>query len=152
MTTPTTQRRARPTTAPRHDPAQDDQERRGSSGSLARITLIGHLGADPEVRSTQDGRMVARFRMAINRARRAPDDTWAEETDWYGVTAFGPLAERAAERLARGARAYVEGRLEVHVKEGGDGQRTYLDVVARDVVPLDRRPDAGDEPDDLPFR
>jgi single-strand DNA-binding protein len=105
---------------------------------IAHLTLVGRLAADPDLRRTQDGRAVARFRVAVNRARRTADDQWEEQTDWFSVTAFGPLAERAAERLAKGQRALVGGRLETRVWEGPEGPRTFLDVLASEIVPLDR--------------
>lgn len=131
---------------------------------IATVTIVGRLAADPETRFTQEGRAVARFRVAVNRNRKAADDQWQEHTDWFGVTAFGPLAERAAERLGKGLRVVVEGRLETRVWEGPDGPRTFLDVTANELVPLDRpeerqpsgetgreEQDADAPGDDLPF-
>lgn len=136
---------------------------------IATVTLLGRLGADPERKHTQQGRAVARFRIAVNRGRKTADDQWEEHTDWYGVTAFGALAERAAERLAKGSRVLVQGRLEPRTWDGPDSPRTFLDVVASEVIPLERaegRQPAADadgheavvaeateppDPDDLPF-
>ena len=112
--------------------------RRPANADLARVTLIGRLGADPERRSTDDGRPRVRFRVAVNQRRRGPGDDWQERADWYSVTAFGPLADRASERLSRGLRVFVQGRLESRVWDGPEGQRTFLDVVADDVIPLER--------------
>jgi single-strand DNA-binding protein len=136
--------------------AEAEGDWRRSGAGLARVTLIGNLGADPDVRYTADGRHLARLRVAVNRRRPGADGQgWDEHTDWYAVTAFGPLAERCAERLGKGARVFVDGRLQTHTKDGPEGPRTFLDVTASDVVPLDRRPADSpaphDELDDLPF-
>lgn len=52
------------------------------------ITLIGHLGADPELRHTQDGTPVTSFRVATNRRWRAQDGTAQEETVWFSVSVW----------------------------------------------------------------
>lgn len=135
--------------------------RRASAGGVARVTLIGNLGADPEVRHTGEGRASVRFRVAVNAPRRDRQGAWEEHTDWYAVTAFGPLAERAGDRLARGLRVFVQGRLQSRTWQTPDGEtRCFHDVVADDVVPLERIDDPRDgeaesdssgEPGDVPF-
>lgn len=133
--------------------------------SIASVSIIGYLGADPELRVGHQDRPVTRFRVAVNTSRKGADGQWQEHTDWFTITAFGPLAQRAAERLARGLRVFVTGRLQTRVWESSDGPRTFLDVVAQEVIPLDRHdrpqrtdvadleglPDEPGEADDLPF-
>ena len=104
---------------------------------LATISIVGYLGADPDVRTTPEGRQLARFRVAVNRGKRN-GTVWQEHTDWYAVTAFGALVERLAGHLAWGSRVYAVGRLETHTWQAGGGEpRISLEVVATEVVPLD---------------
>ena len=133
--------------------------------SIASVSIIGYLGADPELRVGPQDRPVTRFRVAVNTGRKGADGQWQEHTDWFTITAFGPLAQRAAERLARGLRVFVTGRLQTRVWEGSDGPRIFLDVIAQEVIPLDRHEqphragatdaeslaDEREDSDDLPF-
>ncbi|HEV2121188.1 MAG TPA: single-stranded DNA-binding protein [Chloroflexota bacterium] len=106
---------------------------------LCKAIIVGNLGADPEKRYTQDGRPVTRFRVAVNTNRRDKDGNWQEQTQWFGVTAFGRQAEMAAERLTKGSRVYVDGRLETRTVDGPDGRRFFMDVLANEVISLDAR-------------
>ena len=85
---------------------------------VAKLTLVGNLGVDPEVRYSADGKPVLSFRVASNyRKRDAETRDWVDATNWYRVTTFGRLAERLSEqagsgRLTKGTRIIVFGRLE----------------------------------------
>jgi single-strand DNA-binding protein len=107
---------------------------------LCKVTLIGRLGADPEMRYSTAGKPVTKFRVACNRNRRMPDGEWQEQTEWFGVSTFGPQAERAAEILHKGSQVYVEGRLESRTWDSPDGKRFFMDVVASEFQSLDPRP------------
>src|SRR5438067_11152897 len=107
---------------------------------LCKIIVIGNLGRDPEKRYTQDGRPVTRFSVAATTRRRERDGEWADHTEWFSVTVFGRQAETLSERLVKGTRVYVEGRLESRQYETQNGQKGFsLDVVANEVIPLDTR-------------
>ena len=107
---------------------------------LNKIMLIGNLGRDPEKRYTQDGRPVTRFSVAATTRRRERDGEWADHTEWFSVTVFGRQAETLAERVTKGTRVYVEGRLESRQYETQNGGKGFsLDVIANEVIPLDTR-------------
>jgi single-strand DNA-binding protein len=107
---------------------------------LCKVIIIGNLGRDPEKRYTADGRPVTRFSVAATTRRRERDGEWADHTEWFSVTVFGRPAETLAERVAKGTRVYVEGRLESRQYETQNGGRGFsLDVVANEVVVLDSR-------------
>ena len=115
---------------------------------VATISIVGYVGADPDVRSSPEGRLLARFRVAVNRGKRN-GAIWQEHTDWFSVSVFGPLVERFAGRLAKGSRVLVIGRLETHTWRAGDSEiRVALQVVATEVIPLDR-PRTSDQADAL---
>ena len=110
---------------------------------LCKVIVIGNLGRDPEKRYTQDGRPVTRFSVAATTRRRERDGEWADHTEWFSVTVFGRQAETLAERVSKGTRVYVEGRLESRQYDTQNGGKGFsLDVIANEVVPLDSRPRA----------
>ncbi|HEV2128898.1 MAG TPA: single-stranded DNA-binding protein [Thermomicrobiales bacterium] len=120
--------------------------------SLAKITLIGNLGGDPETRYTPQGTLVVNFSLAVNNRRRDASGNQQENTNWYRVSAFGRLAEtmvNLSERgyLTKGKQVYIDGNFEAREWTGNDGQtRTSLDVTAREMQLLGQRGDeAGGE-------
>jgi single-strand DNA-binding protein len=121
--------------------------------SLNKAMIIGNLGRDPEMRYTPNGQAVTQFTVAVNRNYRGPDGNWVEETEWFRVVAWGPLAERTAEHLRKGRKVYVEGRIQTRQWEDKDGQKRYTtELVANQVTSLDRaQRDEGDaSPGDAP--
>jgi single-strand DNA-binding protein len=118
--------------------------------SLAKITLIGNLGGDPETRYTPQGTLVVNFSLAVNNRRRDASGNNQENTNWYRVSAFGRLAEtmvNLSERgyLTKGKQVYIDGGFEAREWTGNDGQtRTSLDVTAREMQLLGQRGDEGD--------
>jgi single-strand DNA-binding protein len=119
---------------------------------LCKVTLIGNLGRDPEKRYTQDGRPVTRFSVAATTRRRDREGEWADHTEWFNVTVFGRQAETLAERISKGMRVYVDGRLESRQYETPNGGRGFaLDVVANEIIVLESRQRDGDfGPGDYP--
>jgi single-strand DNA-binding protein len=116
--------------------------------SLNKAMIIGNLGRDPEMRYTPNGQAVTQFTVAVNRNYKDSEGAWQEETEWFRVVAWGPLAERTAEYLRKGRKVYVEGRLQTRQWEDRDGQKRYTtELIAQTVTPLDPRPrDEGVEP------
>jgi len=103
---------------------------------MLRITLIGNLGAEPEVRYSQKGQPVATVSVAVNQVRSGPNGERQESTEWFRVRAMGRLVE-FAKRLSKGTRVLVVGRLDVgHYQSRDGGQRTSLDIWADDIVAL----------------
>jgi single-strand DNA-binding protein len=129
--------------------------------SLNKLMVIGNLGTDPEMRFTPNGSPVTSFRLATTRTYTPPDGERRQETEWFTVVAWNKLAETCNQFLAKGRRAYVEGRLKTHTWEGQDGQRHFRnEILANSVIFLDRPavaplPEEGGEeeiePDELPF-
>src|SRR5918912_4587419 len=79
---------------------------------LNKVVVIGHLGVDPELHSTQQGTLVATFRVAASRTWTDAAGTRQEETEWFRVVAWEKLGEICNQYLQKGARVYVEGRLQ----------------------------------------
>lgn len=118
---------------------------------LNRVELIGRLGRDPELRYTPDGKSVTNFRLATNRRGRPETEP---ETDWHTIVCWDKLAEFAAEYLTKGRLVFIAGRLVYRSWQGRDGRpRSAAEVVAHELILLDRRPDdaATESDDDVPF-
>lgn len=83
------------------------------SRSLNKVTLIGNLGADPDVRSTANGQRVATLSVATSRQWNTPSGERQEKTEWHRVvlwnTKFSQLADIAEKYLRKGDKVYVEG-------------------------------------------
>ena len=121
--------------------------------SLNKVMIIGNLGRDPEMRYTPSGQPVTQFTVAVNRNYKNQAGEWQEDTEWFRIVAWGPLAERTAEYMRKGRKVYIEGRLQTRQWEGQDGQKRYTtELVASTVTPLDPRPrdDAAGGPSEGP--
>ncbi|MBI2868905.1 MAG: single-stranded DNA-binding protein [Chloroflexi bacterium] len=129
--------------------------------SLNKVTIIGNVGSEPEMRFTPNGKPVISFSVATNWVYTSPDGEKKQETEWFNVIAWNRLAEQCNQFLAKGRLVYAEGRLHTRTWEGQDGQpHTRLEVIANRVLFLDRRVAAALseekteetlEPDDLNF-
>lgn len=84
-----------------------------------KITLIGNLGRDPEMRYTPSGQAVSNFSMATTEKWTGQDGQLQERTLWWRVSAFGKQAEIINQYLKKGSKVYVEGRLQADAKTGG---------------------------------
>jgi single-strand DNA-binding protein len=97
------------------------------AGSVNKVILVGNLGRDPELRSTQDGRRVANFTLATseNWRDRASGER-KERTEWHRVVIFNErLAEIAEKYLRKGSKVYIEGALQTRKWADQQGQERY---------------------------
>ncbi len=111
------------------------------TSSLNRMTLIGNLGGDPEMRYTPNGRPVTSFSIATTN-RYTVEGEQREETQWFRVSTWNRTAEVCNQYLSKGSKVYVEGRLQGRQWEGQDGvQRFSMEINADRVLFLDRPSD-----------
>ncbi|MBE7550194.1 MAG: single-stranded DNA-binding protein [Anaerolineales bacterium] len=89
-----------------------------------KLTIVGNLGSDPEMRYTPSGQAVTNFRVATNRKWVGNDGQPQEETTWFRVTVWGKQAETCNQYLSKGRQVLVEGRLkpEINIWTGQDGK------------------------------
>lgn len=108
---------------------------------LNKVTLIGRLGADPEVRYMPNGGAVTTIRLATSRRwKDKQSGERKEETEWHRVVFFTRLAEIAGEYLKKGSQLYVEGRIRTQKWQGQDGQDRYTtEIIAEEMHMLDTR-------------
>ncbi len=113
--------------------------------SYNKITIIGNLGRDPELRYTPQGDAVCDFSVAVNDRKRDKAGEWQDVTTWFKVTLWGKKAESASKYLTKGRKAYVEGRLQMEEWTDRDGNtRHTLAIQGSEVQFLDGRGDGGD--------
>lgn len=110
--------------------------------SINKAIIVGNLTRDPEMRYTPNGQAVVTFGVATNR-RWTTNGEQREEAEFHNVVAWGKLAEICSQLLKKGRKVYIEGRLQTRSWEGKDGvTRRRTEIVARDMVVLDKRPKA----------
>lgn len=101
--------------------------------SLNKVLLIGHLGADPDVRHAQDGKAVTNFRLATNE-HWDKDGVRQQRTEWHRIVSFGRVAEICGEYLKKGRKVFVEGSLRSRSWEDKDGVKRWItEIIARNV-------------------
>jgi single-strand DNA-binding protein len=110
--------------------------------SLNKVTLIGNLTRDPELRYTPQGTAVCTFGVATNRQWTTESGEKKEDAEFHRVVAWNKLAEICSQLLTKGRKVYVEGRLQTRSWTGQDGaQRTTTEIVISDMIVLDSRRD-----------
>jgi len=105
------------------------------AGSYNRITLVGNLTRDPEIRYVESGKAVTKFALAVNRRSKAGD-----ETMFIDIVAWDRLGEICNQYLKKGMSTLVEGRLSIRDYTNKDGEkRRAVEVVASDMQMLDSK-------------
>ncbi len=109
---------------------------------LNRVTLVGRLTRDPELRHTSGGQAVCSIRLAVTSRGRDDAGNWTDKSNFFDVTVFGRQAETATNYLSKGRRVGVDGRLSWREWEAQDGgKRQTVEVIANDIFFLDSRGD-----------
>ena len=114
--------------------------------SLNRVTIIGRLTRDPELRSTPSGTSVCALRIACNSSRKDADGVYAERPNYFDVSVFGAPAENVAQYMRKGSRVAVDGRLEWREWDSSGEKRQAVSIVADWVQFLDS-PERGEGED-----
>jgi single-strand DNA-binding protein len=113
------------------------------SYGLNKVMLIGHLGADPEIKYTQSGVATVTFNVATNESYKDNEGNLVKRTEWHRIVAWRKPAEILSEYLKKGSKVYLEGKLQTRSWEDKDGQKRYTtEVVVDEWVFLDSRGDA----------
>jgi single-strand DNA-binding protein len=111
---------------------------------INKVTLIGRLGGDPEIRHLEGGAAVARFSLATNESYKDKDGNWQDLTEWHNIVVWRDQAERAAATLKKGGMCYVEGKISYRKYTTAEGQeKTSTDIVASAFRTLEKREGSG---------
>lgn len=113
--------------------------------SINKITILGHVGNDPEIRDVNSDRSVARFRVATTRRYKSGHES-KEETTWHTVECWNGLAEIVEKYVRKGMPVYVEGRLEIQTYQKDGQDKLAVRIVAEEVILLGGQ--GGDEGSD----
>ncbi|HKC47274.1 MAG TPA: single-stranded DNA-binding protein [Gemmatimonadales bacterium] len=119
------------------------------SRSLNKVTLIGNLGADPELRSTNNGSRVATLSLATSRQWTDQKGEKQEKTEWHRVICWNNkgfmLADLAEKYMKKGDKVYIEGRIEYRTWEDKEKQTRYTtEIIAREIILLGSRGAGGE--------
>ncbi len=112
------------------------------AGDINRVTLVGRLTRDPELRHLPSGSPVLELGLAVNGRQQDSGGQWVDKPNFFDVKVYGNQAEFLAQHLAKGRRVGIDGRLDWRSWEAQDGsKRSKVDVVAQTVQFLDSRVD-----------
>jgi single-strand DNA-binding protein len=113
---------------------------------LNRVTLVGALGQDPELKFTQGGQAILKFRMATTESYADKEGKRQERTEWHSVVMWGKRAESLNKLLFKGRTVWVEGRLQTRNWDDKNGEKRYAtEVVATDVGLLGKGKEGGEQ-------
>lgn len=104
------------------------------AGGVNKVILVGHLGADPDMRYTPSGQGVCELRLATSESWNDKNGQRQERTEWHRVVVWGKRAEICSKYLAKGRQVYIEGRIQTRNYDDKDGNKRYItEVIANDV-------------------
>lgn len=115
---------------------------------INKVILVGHLGADPDMRSLPNGDPVANMSLATS-------ETWndkqsgenREKTEWHRIVAYKKLAEIIGQYCRKGSKLYIEGRLQTRKwTDNHSVERYTTEIIASDMQMLDSKSDGGNYP------
>lgn len=109
--------------------------------SVNKVILVGNLGKDPEIKYTPSGTPVAKFSLATNERYKDKAGEWQDRTEWHNIVAWQRLAEIVGEYVKKGAKVYIEGRIQTSSWEDKQsGEKKYrTEIIAQDLVLLGGR-------------
>lgn len=113
-----------------------------------KVTILGNLGDNAELRYGQSGTAVLKMRVAVNSTYLDKDKVRREKTSWYSAVCFGKRAEGLSKILTKGTTVFIEGDLETRSYDDKEGQKRWVtEIVAREIIPCGgKRPAADDSP------
>lgn len=110
---------------------------------INKVILIGNLGQDPKVHTTQSNSIVTQLSVATSRRVKQADGQYADETEWHRVVCFGKTAEVARDFLTKGRQVYIEGRLRTRKYTDKDNTEKYVtEIICETLKLIGRKEDA----------
>jgi single-strand DNA-binding protein len=114
---------------------------------INKVTLIGNVGSDPELRETQSGKSVCSFSLATNESYKDQQGNNKQQTEWHKIKAWGKLAEICKDYLTKGKLVYIEGKIRTSSYDK-DGVKTYsTEIVANQMKMLSSNQNTNDDID-----
>ncbi len=104
------------------------------AGGVNKVILVGHLGADPDMRYTPSGQGVCELRLATSESWNDKNGQRQERTEWHRVVVGGKRAEVCSKYLSKGRQVFVEGRIQTRSYDDKEGNKKYItEIIAADV-------------------
>ena len=101
---------------------------------INRVTLLGHVGAEPEIRSTKSGASICNLRVATTESRKAKSGEWEKVTEWHRVIVFGTTADNVGRFVEKGSKIYIDGKIKTSKFTDKNGIERYsTDIIANEV-------------------
>src|SRR5215468_1336176 len=114
------------------------------AGGVNKVILVGHLGADPDMRYTPSGQGVCELRLATSESWNDKNGQRQERTEWHRIVVWGKRAEVCSKYLSKGRQVFVEGRIQTRTYDDKDGNKRYItEIIANDVQFLGGGRDGG---------
>jgi len=109
--------------------------------SVNKVTLLGNVGKDPEIRSTAGGTMVANLTLATSDRQKDPQGNWQDRTEWHNLVAFTRTAEIVRDYVKKGSKLYIEGKIQTRSWDDKEsGQKRYrTEIIVNELVLLSSR-------------
>jgi len=109
--------------------------------SVNRVTLLGNVGKDPEIRSTPGGTMVASLTLATSDRFQDAQGNWQDRTEWHNLKAFKRTAEIVRDYVKKGSKLYIEGKITTNSWDDKEsGQKRYrTEILVNELVLLSGR-------------
>ena len=109
--------------------------------SVNKVTLLGNVGKDPEIRSTPSGTMVANLTLATSDRQKDAQGNWQDRTEWHNLVAFTRTAEIVRDYVKKGSKLYIEGKIQTRSWDDKEsGQKRYrTEILVNELVLLSGR-------------
>ena len=109
--------------------------------TINKVTLLGNVGKDPEIRSTPGGTMVATFGLATSDRAKDAQGNWQDRTEWHSLVAFTRTAEIVRDYVKKGSKLYIEGTLRTNSwDDKTSGQKRYkTEIIVNELILLTGR-------------
>jgi single-strand DNA-binding protein len=104
---------------------------------INKVVLMGHIGKDPDIRSTTDGKIVVNLAIATTDRQKDQAGKWQDKTEWHNLVAFGRTAEIVRDYVRKGSHVHIEGKIQTRSWDDAEGQKKYrTEVLVDDLILL----------------
>ena len=118
------------------------------ANSLNKIQLIGRIGKDPEIRTTQTNKAITTITVATGEKYKTPEGEWKEQTQWHRVILWDKIAQVVNNYAKKGNRIYIEGVLKYREYVDKDGvKRNITEITGQNVILLEAKTPVNNQPD-----
>jgi len=107
------------------------------SKGLNKVFLLGNVGKDPEIRSTQSGTTIANVSLATNERQKDASGNWVDKSEWHSLVLFNKTAEVVRDYVRKGSKILVEGRIQTRSWDSEGATKYRTEIVVNELTLLD---------------